>query len=153
MLWRFGNVNFRSEKIMYYVNPRRHEEKQVTRRHGGESIGPPPSIFKSIQPIHMKLGMCNKCPVYFKLSIVTWYPVGFHGNRSIEMTFLSVIILFFNDIHSINTKSIQKLCTCNKCPIIFQIITVTWSLWSSTSIMMGEGGGQQNCRHQNVANG
>ena len=26
---------------------------------------PPLSIFKSIQPIDMKLDMCNKCPVYF----------------------------------------------------------------------------------------
>ena len=72
----------------------------------GGSIGPTPSIFKSVQPIHMKLGMCNKSPVYCKLSIVTWYLIGFHGNRSIEMTFLSVKIFFFNDIHPINTKSI-----------------------------------------------
>ena len=25
---------------------------------------PPPSIFKRIQPIDVKLGMCNKCLVY-----------------------------------------------------------------------------------------
>ena len=64
----------------------------------------PPSIFKSIQPIHANLGMCNKCPAYFKLSIVTWYLMGFHGNRSKEITFLSVKTLFFKDIHPINTK-------------------------------------------------
>ena len=61
----------------------------------GGSIGPPPSIFKSIQLIDMKLGMCNKCPVYFQLSIVTWHFIGFHGNRSIEMTFPSVKFVFF----------------------------------------------------------
>ena len=46
---------------------------------GGESD---PPIFKSIQPIDMKLGMCNKCPVYFQLSIVTWHLIGFHGNQA-----------------------------------------------------------------------
>ena len=73
-----------------------HEEKKVTRRHeGGGQSDPPPSIFKSIQLIDMKLGMCNKCPVYFQLSIVTWHFIGFHGNRSIEMTFPSVKFVFF----------------------------------------------------------
>ena len=38
---------------------------------GGEVNRTPPSIFKSVQPIDMKLGMCNECPVYFQLSIVT----------------------------------------------------------------------------------
>ena len=45
-------------------------EAKGMRREGG-SIG-------SIQPIDMKLGMCNKCPVCFQLSIVfqtieNWY--------------------------------------------------------------------------------
>ena len=42
----------------------------------------PPTIFKSIQPVDMKLGMCNKWPVYFQLSIVTWHLIGLHGNHS-----------------------------------------------------------------------
>ena len=49
---------------------------------------PPPSIFKSIQPIHIKLGMCTKCPVYFQLDIVTWHLIGFHGNHNNIMTSL-----------------------------------------------------------------
>ena len=28
-----------------------------------EGVNRAPSIFKSIQPVDMKLGMCNKCPV------------------------------------------------------------------------------------------
>ena len=53
------------------LSPRRHEEKKVSRRHegGGGGVGrvnrTSPSIFKSTQPIDMKLGMCKKCPVYF----------------------------------------------------------------------------------------
>ena len=43
-------------------------KKKVTRRHEGGRVNCPPSILKSIQPIDMKLGMCNKCPVYFQLS-------------------------------------------------------------------------------------
>ena len=92
------------------INPRRHEEKKLhegIRGGGGGSIGtPPPSIFKSNKLTDMKLGMCNKCPVYFQLSIVTWHFIGFHGNRSIEMAFPSVKIMFFNDIHPIDIKSI-----------------------------------------------
>ena len=65
------------------VNPRRHEEKKVARKHepGESSEPPPPSIFKSIQPIDMKLGLCNKCPVHFQLSIATGHLIGFHGNH------------------------------------------------------------------------
>ena len=55
----------------------------------------PPSIFESIQPIDMKLGMCNTCPVYFQLSIITWYLIGFHGNHSNIMTSLVAAILDF----------------------------------------------------------
>ena len=53
---------------------------------GGASIALPPSIFKSIQPIDMKLGMCNNCPVCIQLIIVTWHLIGFHGNHSNIMT-------------------------------------------------------------------
>ena len=41
-------------------NPRRQEEKKVARRNmneGGQRT-PPPSIFKSIQPIDMKVQVC-----------------------------------------------------------------------------------------------
>ena len=54
----------------------------------------PPSIFKSIQSIDMKLGMCDKCPVYFQLSIA-WHLIGFHGNHSNIMTSLVAAILDF----------------------------------------------------------
>ena len=47
---------------------------------------PPRSIFKSIQPIDMKLGMCNKCPVNFQLSIATWHLISFNSNHSNIMT-------------------------------------------------------------------
>ena len=63
---------------------------------GGEvSIGPPPSIFKSSQPIDMKLGICDKCLVYFHLSIVTWHLIGFHGNHSNIMASLVATVLDF----------------------------------------------------------
>ena len=75
-------------------------------RGGGGGGQTDPSIFKSIQPIDMKLGICNKCAVYFQLSIVMWHLIGFHDNRSIEMTFPSVKIVFLNDTHPINRKSI-----------------------------------------------
>ena len=81
-------------KNITIINPRRHEEKKVTRRHeGGINRTPPPSIFKSIQPNDMKLRMCNKCPVYFQLSLVTWNLIGFHGNHSNIMTSLATAIL------------------------------------------------------------
>ena len=53
------------------------------------------SIFKSVQPIDMKLGMCNKCPVYVQLSVVTWHLIGFHGNHSNTMASLVAAILDF----------------------------------------------------------
>ena len=52
-------------------------------------------VLSLIQPINMKLGMCNKCPVYFLLSIVTWHLNGFHGNNSNIMTSLVAAILDF----------------------------------------------------------
>ena len=70
---------------------------------GRGSIGPP-SIFKSIQPIDMKLGMWTKCPVYFQLSVVMWHLIDFHVNGSIEMTFPSVKIVFFNNIYQITVN-------------------------------------------------
>ena len=82
------------------LNPRTHEEKKVTRMHEGGVNRTPPSIFKSIQPIDVKLGMINKHLIYFQLNIVTWHLIGFHGNRSLEMTFPRVKIVFFNDIHA-----------------------------------------------------
>ena len=88
-------------------------EKNVTRKHEGEGGGGGlnrnqlPFIFRSIQPIDMKFVMFNKCLVYFQLSQlnkVTWYLIGFYANRSIEMTFPSVKMIF-NDIHPIDIKS------------------------------------------------
>ena len=64
-------------------------------RWGGGVNWTSPSIFKSIQPIDMKLAMCNKCPVYFLLSIITWHLIGFHRNHSIIMTSLVAAILDF----------------------------------------------------------
>ena len=61
---------------------------------------------KSFQPSDIKLGLCNKCPVYFQLNIITWHLIGFHGNRSIKTTFQGVKIIFFNDIHPVDRKSI-----------------------------------------------
>ena len=60
--------------------------EKVTRRHeeGGGNRTKPSSFFNSVQLIDMKLGM----------------RIGFHGNRSIEMTFPSVKIVFFIDIQS-----------------------------------------------------
>ena len=43
----------------------------------------------------LKLGMCNKCPVYFQLSIVTWLLIGFHGNHSNIITSSVAAILDF----------------------------------------------------------
>ena len=48
---------------------------------GGRQLDAPPSIFKSIEPIDMKLGVCDKFPVYLQLSIVTWHCIAFHGNH------------------------------------------------------------------------
>ena len=86
------------------------------------SIGPPPpqhthtdthSIFKSIQPIDKKLGMFNKCPVYFQLSIVTWHLIDFHGNHSNIMTSLLAAILDFQILNlfsysDLNTENSEK---------------------------------------------
>ena len=84
---------------------------------GGGSIGPQsisqsPSIFKSIQPIDMKLGMCNKCSVYFQLStcIVTWHLIGFHGKHSNTMMSLVAAILDFQIFSylNLNTENSEK---------------------------------------------
>ena len=73
----------------------------------------PPSIFKSIQPIDMKLGTCNKCLVYFQLSIVTWLLMRFHGNHSNLMTSLVAAILDFQifkifSYSNLNTENSEK---------------------------------------------
>ena len=93
------------------------KKKNVTQRHGGGGGAvnrTSPSIFKSIQPLDMKLGMCNKCPVYFQLSIVTWHLVGFHGNHSNIMTSLMAVIILdfqisiFFHIHILTLKIVTK---------------------------------------------
>ena len=81
---------------------------------GGVQSVPFPSIFKSVQPTDMKLGMCNKCPVYFQVSIVTWHLIGFHGNHSNIMTSLVASILAdfqifsFFPIQNLNTENSEK---------------------------------------------
>ena len=83
-------------------------KKKVTQRHwegggGGRNQTPLPSIFKSIQPIEMKLGVCNKYPVYFQLSRITWHLIGFHGNHSNILTSPVASILdfqIFNFFHN-----------------------------------------------------
>ena len=77
------------------------KKKKVTRMHegGGGGQSDPSSIFKSIQPIDMQLGMCNKCPDDFQISIVTWHLIGFHGNDSSIMTSLMAAILDFQIFH------------------------------------------------------
>ena len=78
------------------MNPRRHEEKKVTRRYEGGGVNrTPSSIFKSIQPIDMKLCMCNNCPVNFQLIIVTWHLIGFHCSYTNTMTSIVAAILDF----------------------------------------------------------
>ena len=69
----------------------------------------PFSIFKSVQPIDMKLGMCNKCLVYFQLSIVTLHLIGFYGNHSNIMTPLVAAILDFQifDFFHIQIKTLK----------------------------------------------
>ena len=82
--------------IIQVLNPRRQEEKKVTQRHEGGGVNwttPPPQFSKIFKQIDMKLGMCNKCPVYFQLSIVTWHLIGFHGNHSNIVTSLVAAIL------------------------------------------------------------
>ena len=99
------------------LNPTSHEEKKVAQRHeggGGQSNSPSPYSQKySIQPIDMKFGMCNKCPVYFQLSIVTWHLIGFHGNHSNIMMSLVATILDFQifkyfSYSNLNTENSEK---------------------------------------------
>ena len=66
-----------------------HEGKRASGVGGGGCHLDQPPIFNSIRPIDMKLGICNKCPVYFQLSIVTWYFISFHRNRSIYRNYIS----------------------------------------------------------------
>ena len=62
--------------------------------------------FQSNQPVDMRLGMCNNCPVYLQLSIDTWHLIGFHGNHSNIMTSLVAGIL---DFQSFNFFSYSNL--------------------------------------------
>ena len=91
------------------------------------SIGPAPSIFKSIQPIDMKLAMCNKCQIYFQLSIFTWHLIGFHGNYSNIMTSPAAAIL---DFQIFNIFSYSKLNTENseKTTLVIGIYAVVRSI-------------------------
>ena len=96
-------------------HPRRQEEEKVTQRHGGgvNWTTPPPLFSKVFKPIDMKLGMCNKCPVYFQLSIVTWHLIGFHGNHSNIVTSLVAAILDFQiftffSYSNLNTENSEK---------------------------------------------
>ena len=53
---------------------------------GGGGVGvswTPSSIFKSIKPIDMKLGMCNKSSILL-LSLFKWNSIGFHGNKKLH---------------------------------------------------------------------
>ena len=73
-------------------------------------MGPPSFIFKSIQPI---IDMNNMCPVYFKLIIVMWYLIGFHGNHSNIMTSLVAAISDFQIFNffsysNLNTENSEK---------------------------------------------
>ena len=92
--WVVSSLNFASVGCgLFSFYPRTHVEKKLhegMRGGGGDQSDPPPSIFRSIQSIDMKRGMCNKCPVYFQLRIVTWHLISFRGNGSIEMTCLSM---------------------------------------------------------------
>ena len=86
-----------------------HDEKKLHEGMGG-GVNRPPSIFKSIQPIDIKLGMCNKCPVYVQLSIVMWHLIGFHGSI---MTSLVAAILDFQifklfSYSNLNTENSEK---------------------------------------------
>ena len=94
------NRNLRGPSVLTLEGMKKKKLNEGMRR----GVNGVPLYFqKYYQPIDMKFGMCNNCPVYFQLSIVTWHLVGFHGNRSIEMTFPSVKI---NDIYPIDIKSI-----------------------------------------------
>ena len=90
------------------------KKKQLHEGMRGVNRTPPhPSIFKSIQPIDMELGMCNKCPVYFQLSIVTWHLIRFHGNHSNIITSLVAAILDFQIFKlfsylNLNTENSEK---------------------------------------------
>ena len=46
------------------------------------SIGTLPSTFDTTLTIDMIFGTYNEFPLYFQLSITTWYLTGFHDNHS-----------------------------------------------------------------------
>ena len=91
--------------VSIYFNRKRHEEKKKLQEGmSGSQSDPPPSIFKSIQPVNMKLGMCNKCPKYFLLSIVTWHQIAFYGKHSNKLTSLVTAFWIFNFFFTLKLK-------------------------------------------------
>ena len=92
------------------------KKKSYTKALGGggeRNQTPLPSIFKSIQSIEMKLGVCNKYPVYFQLSIITWHLTGFRGNHSNILTSPVAAILDFQIFNffshsNLNTENSEK---------------------------------------------
>ena len=61
---------------------------------GGGVQSDTPLISKNIQAIDMKLGMSDKCPIYFQLSVVTWHLICCHGNHIIMTSLVAAILDF-----------------------------------------------------------
>ena len=51
------------------------KKEKLTRTKARGGVNRTPSFFKGFQPIDIKLGICNKCPVYFQLR---WFETDFH---------------------------------------------------------------------------
>ena len=70
-IWKILNMSFGM------ISPTTNSRFQIKKKNLIESYAIESHLyfFKIIQPIDTKLGMCNKFPVYFQLSIVTWYIV------------------------------------------------------------------------------
>ena len=95
----------------------------------------------------MKLGMFNKCPVYFQLIIVMWHLIGFHGNHSNIKTSLVAAILDFQFFHffpfsNLNTENSEKTTFSDwnlqnykiHCKIISIIIIIIYRLLISLAV-------------------
>ena len=112
----YSNACTALENNYNLFNPRRHEEQKLREGMGGGGVNRTPPIYfqkYSIQPIEMKLGMCNKCPVYSQLSIVMWHLIGFHSNHSNIMMSLVAAILDFQIFKiflypNLNTENSEK---------------------------------------------
>ena len=65
-------------------NPRSLEQKIVTRtlEGGGGQSDSPLSTFDTIHLTDMKFGTYNELSLYFQLSVITWFLIGFHGKHS-----------------------------------------------------------------------